>query len=48
MHGHIASLSNIFAIGEKLAHEVFQRKAAVLENTSLSILCKYYVLGGQC
>jgi len=46
MHGHIASLSDIFAIGKKLAHEVLQCKAAVLKNTSLAILCKYYIFGG--
>lgn len=47
MHGHVASLSNVFPIGKELAHKILQCKPAMLENTSLSVLRKHHVFRSQ-
>lgn len=41
MDRHIATLARIFAIGEKLVHEVGQLEATLLEDASLSVLTEY-------
>ena len=40
MDRHIAAFAHVFAIGEELVHEVGKREAALLEDTSLSVLTK--------
>ena len=41
MDRHIATLARIFAIGEKLVHEVGELEATLLEDPSLSVLTEY-------
>jgi hypothetical protein len=48
VHGHIPSLAFIIAIGKQLAHEILERKAALLEDASLSVLSKNYIVRCQC
>ena len=46
MHGHVAAFAGVFAVGEELRHEVFEREAALLEDACFAVLGEYDVVGG--
>ena len=48
MDWHVAALSRVIFVVHQLAHEIFQRKAALLEDSSLPILARYNVIGAKC
>jgi hypothetical protein len=48
MDWHVAALPRVVLIVHQLAHEVFQRKSALLEDSSLPILARYNVVGAKC
>ena len=47
MNRHVAPFTSIFAIGEELIHEIGKGEAALLEDTSLSVLAENDVFGDQ-
>lgn len=47
MHGHITALSGIILVGSKLAHEIFEREASLLENSSFSVLARNNIVRSQ-
>ena len=47
MDRHVASFSYVFTIGKELVHEVGKGEAALLEDTSLSVLAEYDIFGSQ-
>lgn len=44
---HVTSSAVVVAIGEELAHEVFEGEAALLEDTCFAVLGEDDVVGGQ-
>lgn len=48
MYGHVSTLSTIISVGEELAHKILEGKSTLLEDSCLSILCKYRIVWGQC
>ena len=47
MHGHVAAFADVFAVGEQLRHEIFEREAALLEDARLAVLGEDDVVGGE-
>lgn len=44
---HITAFARVFAICEKLVHEVGKGEATLFKDTSLSVLTEYNVFGNQ-
>jgi hypothetical protein len=44
---HVTASAVVVAVGEKLAHEVFEGEAALLEDACFAVLGEYDVVGGQ-
>ncbi len=47
MDRHVAPFTSVFTIGKELVHKVGKREAALLEDTSLSVLTEYDILRSQ-
>lgn len=44
MDRHVSPLAGVVVIGSQLAHEIFESKATLHENSGLPILTSYHVL----
>jgi hypothetical protein len=44
MYRHITALSRVVFVRSQLAHEIFEREASLLENSSFSVLARNNVV----
>lgn len=44
---HVPALSGVIAVGEKLAHEILESEAPLLEDTCFTVLGENHIIGSQ-
>jgi hypothetical protein len=48
MNRHVPPFARVILVREQLAHEIFQREASLLEDSSLSVLTSDHVFWSKC